>query len=73
MKENIKEEFARNLKANRELLKMTQKDLAVKIGVTQQCISEWENSSTSPTLMPLWHLSDLFGITVDCLIGKKTV
>ena len=72
MKNTYKEEFSKILKSKREAVKMTQKDLAEKVGVTQQCISEWESSSTSPTLRPLWIISDIFGITVDELIGKKS-
>lgn len=68
---NIKKDFAIKLKEKRESIKMTQRELAVKIGVTQQCISEWESASTAPTLIPLCLLSDLFEITLDELIGRK--
>ena len=72
MKNTYKDQFSKILKTKREAIKMTQKELADKVGVTQQCISEWESSSTSPTLKPLWLISDIFDITVDELIGKKS-
>lgn len=41
------------------------------IGVTQQCISEWEQDKIEPTLSNLWLLSDIFEISIDELVGRK--
>ena len=40
------------------------------IGVTQQCVSEWENKNTEPTLTYLLLLADLFGVSIDTLCGR---
>lgn len=45
--------------------------LAKKIGVTQQCVSEWENEKTEPTLTYLWMLADIFDTSIDVLCGRK--
>ncbi len=63
--------FAENLRAFRIENKMSQAALAKKIGVTQQCVSEWEQKKTEPTLSCLWLLSDLFSVSIDELCGKK--
>ena len=62
--------FSENLKALRREKKLSQKELAQLIGVTQQCVSEWENRNTEPTLTYLWLLADFFGISIDMLCGR---
>lgn len=49
---------------------VSQGALAKLIGVTQQCVSEWEHGKTEPTLTYLWRLADFFGITIDNLCGR---
>lgn len=67
MKEN---KFANNLKLLRQEEKLNQKKLAELVGVSQQCVSEWENGKIEPTLTYLWKLADIFKISVDELIGR---
>lgn len=66
---NVK--FAENLKELRAEFKFSQKDLSKILGVTQQCISEWELNKTEPTLSWLCKLADVFGITLDQLCGRE--
>lgn len=63
--------FADNLKALRKDKNLSQANLAKLIGVTQQCVSEWENLKTEPTLSYLWLLADLFDVSIDVLCGRK--
>lgn len=63
--------FGNNLKSLRKENKLSQAKLAEMIGVTQQCVSEWEKSNMEPTLSNLWTLSDIFEISIDELVGKK--
>ena len=67
----MKNKFGSNLKALRLENKLSQAKLAKMIGVTQQCISEWEQYKIEPTLTNLWILSDLFEITIDELVGRR--
>ncbi|HIZ03374.1 MAG TPA: helix-turn-helix transcriptional regulator [Candidatus Borkfalkia avistercoris] len=62
--------FAQNLKELRKENKLSQKDVAKIIDVTQQCVSEWEKGNMEPTLSNLWRLADLFDISIDALIGR---
>ena len=62
--------FASNLKELRKERKISQAALAKAIGVTQQCVSEWERGRIEPTLTYLWKLADLFGVSIDVLCGR---
>jgi len=63
--------FGRNLKNLRLERKLSQFQLAGKIGCTQQCVSGWENAKIEPTLTYLWKLADVFDISIDLLIGRR--
>lgn len=66
----MKNYFSENLKLNRKQLKLSQLDLATRVGVTQQCVSEWENGKIEPTLTCLWKLADIFDMSIDELVGR---
>lgn len=55
----------------RKLMKMTQEELAEKLGVSGQAVSKWENDISCPDIMTLPLLADIFGISVDELIRGK--
>lgn len=52
---------------------MSQGDLADALDVSRQSVSKWENSNAVPELEKLLKMSDLFGITLDELVGSPTV
>lgn len=66
----MKNYFSENLKMYRKQFKLSQFELAVKVGVTQQCVSEWENGKIEPTLTYLWKIADVFDMSIDELIGR---
>ena len=63
--------FSSILKSYRLGQKLKQAEVASKVGVSQQCVSEWEKGKTEPTLTYLWRLADLFDVTIDDLVGRK--
>ena len=63
--------FAENIKTLRKDAGLSQATIAKLVGVSQPCVSEWENKKIEPTLSYLWKLADIFEITVDELIGRK--
>lgn len=66
-----KETFGQRLARLRKEKELTQNDIADKVGVTSQAISKWENDLASPDIDMLIHLSDIFSISLDELLGKE--
>ncbi len=64
--------FPENLKNMRVEKKVSQSGLAKTMGVTQQCVSEWELGRTEPTLTYLWRLADYFDVSIDELCGRRS-
>lgn len=58
--------------ARRKELKMTQEDLAVKLGVSAQAVSKWENDISCPDISLLPKLVKALDITTDELLTGKT-
>ena len=56
------------IKRYRTRLGLSQEELADRIFVTRQSVSNWENGRTYPDLQSLLRLSDLFGLSLDELI-----
>lgn len=52
---------------------MTQEDLAVKMNVSSQAVSKWENDLSIPDLPILIELADLFNISLDELVRQQEV
>ena len=53
--------------------KMTQKELAVKLNVTDKAVSKWERGLSCPDIALLPNLSDILGVTVSELLnGEKS-
>ena len=63
--------FGERLKDLRQDRKLSQVELASKIGVGKSIISLWEKSECEPTLSKLILLSEYFGVTIDYLAGKE--
>lgn len=61
-------ELGGQIKRHRTRLGLSQEELADRIFVTRQSVSNWENSRTYPDLQSLLRLSDLFGRSLDELI-----
>lgn len=57
-----------NIKEFREKLKMSQDELALKLYISRQTLSNWENNKTIPDVNSLVLLSDVFGVSVDELL-----
>ena len=57
--------------SERKKCKLSQEDLAEKLGITRQTISNWELNETSPDLKQASKLCDIFNISLDELAGKE--
>ena len=61
-------ELGSHIKEHRTELGLSQDDLAERIYVSRQTISNWECGRTYPDVQSLLLLSNVFGVTVDSLI-----
>ena len=64
--------FAQKLKELRTRAGMSQEKLAERVGVSRQAITKWETDKGAPEMENLLALSDLFGVSVDELLGRES-
>ena len=63
--------FKDNLVQMRKLLRMTQEDIAEKLGVTRQSVAKWEAGDSVPDLDKCKQLADIFGVSLDDLANYE--
>lgn len=69
----IRQNIAYNIGFHRKRLKLSQKELAEKVGVKSlTTVSSWERGANAPDVETLFKLCDLFGISVDEMYGVKS-
>lgn len=54
----------------RKELNLTQNELAEKLFVSYQAVSQWENGNTNPDITIIPNIADVFGITIDELFER---
>ena len=64
--------LGKNIKAFRTARGWSQVDLAKKLNITKQTVSNWENDNIQPSIEMLVRLSKIFGVTTDRLLGLET-
>ena len=66
------ERIGQFIKKIRQDNKLTQKELADKLGVTYQAVSKWENGKNVPDIAILKEMSKMFNINIDEILdGEK--
>ena len=50
-----------------------QVELAARLNVTKQTMSNWENDNIQPSIEMLVRISKIFGVTTDYLLGLDDV
>jgi len=69
----IRQNIAYNIGIHRKRLKLSQKELAEKVGAKSlTTVSSWERGANAPDVETLFKLCDLFGISVDEMYGAKS-
>ena len=63
--------IGKNIKEKRKALNITQEELAEKLNVTRQAVSNWENGKTEPDIGTLTKMAQIFDISIDELVGGK--
>lgn len=62
-----------NIKDIRTRKKLTQAEVASALGVSSVVYSRYETGSRQPSIETLVQLADIFGVTVDYLLGRQDV
>lgn len=60
-----------NIARYRKENKLTQEELANRLGITYQAVSKWETEQTMPDITLLPALSSILGVSVDKLLGYE--
>lgn len=63
--------FGERLKAARETAGLSQAEVARKLGITRQAVGQWEAGVATPNPETLAMLADMYGTTVDALLGRS--
>ncbi|WP_438432483.1 helix-turn-helix domain-containing protein [Gorillibacterium sp. sgz500922] len=50
---------------------MTQMELADRLGISYQAVSNWERGTSMPDISKLPDLAELFGVSVDTILGNS--
>ena len=71
--DNINLTVAKNLSDLRKQNKLTQLEVAEKLNYSDKSVSKWERGEGLPDLYIIKCIADLFGVTVDDMIGEKKI
>lgn len=59
------------LRTLRKSKNMTQEQVAAYLNAAKSTVSQYENNVNEPDLMTIAKLADLFGVSVDYLLGRS--
>ena len=51
----------------------SQVDMAKRLGVAKQTVSNWENENIQPSIEMLVRISKLFGVSTDYVLGLEQI
>lgn len=61
--------FCKNLRNMRTECNLTQKQVALQLGVVESCYANWEQGRTEPNIDMLRQLSNIMQVSIDELIN----
>lgn len=64
-------EFSERLKNLRKQARLTQVDVAGKLGISQQAYASWERGIKKPTQENLVKISQVLNVSIDYLVGNS--
>lgn len=64
--------IADRIKSLREQQKLTQAELAKKLGITRSGVNAWEMGISIPSTQYIVELANLFKVSTDYLLGMKS-
>ena len=67
----MSESLGQRLQQFRKRANLTQEEVATKLNISPQAVSKWENDVSAPDISLLGEIADMFGVTVDELLGRQ--
>lgn len=67
------ESIAERIYKNRIRMKLSQKELGDKLGVTNRAVSKWEKGRSNPSTETCRRLAEIFHISLDALLGDESL
>ena len=67
----MKETFGQRFLRLRKEKGLTQDDIALKVNISPQAVSKWENEISMPDVSILGDLADILGVSLDELLGRS--
>ena len=64
--------FGDNLVQLRKIHKLTQEDIAEKVGVSRQAVAKWESGDSVPDIDKCRLIADFFDVTLDDLVNHNS-
>ena len=64
-------DFGKQIRQIRKDAKLTQEQMAAKLNVSRQAVSNWENNKNLPDLEMIITISRLFGLSLDQLMERR--
>ena len=65
--------FAERIRFLRQSKGLNQVELAEKLGISKQSVSNWENENIAPSIDMLVKIADFFGVSTDYLLGRDGI
>ncbi|AGK72139.1 Cro/CI family transcriptional regulator [Streptococcus cristatus] len=63
--------FSERLKESRKQARLTQVEIAEKLGISQPAYASWERGTKKPTQENLVKLAQVLNVTIDYLVGNS--
>ena len=64
--------LSENIRNLRKMFNISQVDLASSLGVTKQCVSNWENDNILPSVEMLVKIAKFFNVSTDYLLDLNS-
>lgn len=62
--------YGERIRELRKIMKMTQKQLAEKLGIRQNDVSSYELEQHEPSIATILKLCEMFDVSADFLLGR---
>ena len=70
--QHVRERLGENIRRERVIRKLTQAELAKKIGTSQMMVSRFEKGKDSPSVWRCYQIAKVFDTSIEQLLTEKS-